>query len=229
MPSNKKRLVLSEIEIAKPQLRLSRSTKLYLILDAGVVSYDRLLSVLKTAVRCGAGIVQLLDKNGSAKDILSFCRQALKITAGRIPFIVNDRVDLALLSGANGVHLGQDDISCRQARRMMGPQALIGVSCQTYEHARKAQNDGADYVGFGSVFKTQTKPHRRPMDLKILRRVVAAMRIPVFPIGGISRSNMNVLTAIGIRRAAVCRDILLAKDPGRAVKELKQYLSEPWR
>jgi thiamine-phosphate pyrophosphorylase len=195
-----------------------------LILDAQVIGYDRLLSVLKTAVRCGAGIVQLRDKNGSAKDILSFCRQALKITAGRVLFIVNDRVDLAMLSGADGVHLGQDDISCRQARRMMGAQAMIGVSCQTLAHARKAQNDGADYIGFGSVFKTQTKPHRRPMDLKLLRRVVAEMRIPVFPIGGISRGNIDVLTAMGIQRAAVCRDILLAKDIGESIGEFKRIL-----
>ena len=209
MPSNKKRLA---------------GARLYLILDAQVIGYDHLWSVLKTAVRCGADIVQLRDKNGSAKDILSFCRQALKITAGRIPFIVNDRVDLALLSRADGVHLGQDDISYLEARRIMGPKAVIGISCQTYEHARKAQADGADYIGFGSVFKTQTKPHRRPMDLKLLWRVVAEMRIPVFPIGGISRSNIDVLTAIGIRRAAVCRDILLASNVGQAVKELKQLL-----
>ncbi len=198
--------------------------KLYLILDAQVIGYDRLLSVLKTAVRCGAGIVQLRDKNGSAKDILSFCRQALKITAGRILFIVNDRVDLAVLSGADGVHLGQDDISCSEARRMMGPKVVIGVSCQTYEHARKAQNQGADYIGFGSVFKTQTKPHRRPMDLKLLRRVVAEMRIPVFPIGGINRSNMGVLTVMGIQRAAVCRDILLAKDVGGSIEQFQKIL-----
>ena len=198
--------------------------KLYLILDAQVVWYDRLLSVLKTAVRCGAGIVQLRDKNGSAKDILSFCRQALKITAGRVLFIVNDRVDLACLSGAGGVHLGQDDISCRQARRMMGPKAMIGVSCQTYEHARKAQNEGADYIGFGSVFKTQTKPHRRPMDMKILRRVIGQMHVPVFPIGGINRSNVGVLTAMGIERAAVCRDILLAKDVGGSIEQFQKIL-----
>ncbi len=209
MPSNKKRLA---------------GARLYLILDAQVIGYDRLLSVLKTVVRCGVGIVQLRDKNGSAKNILSFCRQALKITAGRVPFIVNDRVDLAVLSGADGVHLGQDDISCCQARRMMGPKAMIGVSCQTFEHARKAQNEGADYIGFGSVFKTRTKPHRRPMDLDILRRVVGQTRIPVFPIGGISRENIGVLTAIGVRRAAVCRDILLAKDIGESIGEFKKIL-----
>ena len=198
--------------------------KLYLILDTQVAGHGRLLSVLKTAVRRGAGIVQLRDKNGSAKDILSFCRQALKITAGRIPFIVNDRVDLALLSRADGVHLGQDDISCRQARRVMGPKAMIGVSCQTLAHARKAQEEGADYIGFGSVFKTQTKPDRQSMDLKVLRRVVAEMRIPVFPIGGINRSNVGVLTAMGIERAAVCRDILLAKDVGGGIGKFKKIL-----
>ncbi len=224
MPSNKKRLVLSEIEIAKPQFRLSRSIRLYLILDAQVIGYDRLLSVLETAVRCGVSIVQLRDKNGSAKDILSFCRQALKITAGRVLFIVNDRVDLACLSGADGVHLGQDDVPCGQARRMMGPKAMIGVSCQTLAHARQAQKNGADYIGFGSVFKTQTKPDRRPMDLKLLRRVVAKMRIPVFPIGGISRKNIDILTAIGIKRAAICRDILLAKDVGGSIDQFQKIL-----
>ncbi len=209
MPSNKKRLA---------------GARLYLILDTQVIAYERLLRVLKAAVRAGVDIVQLRDKNGSAEDILSFCRQALKITAGRVPFIVNDRVDLAVLSGADGVHLGQDDISCCQARRMMGPKAMIGVSCQTWAQARKAQNEGADYIGFGSVFKTRTKPDRQPMDLDILRRVVGQTRVPVFPIGGISRSNIDVLTAIGIRRAAVCRDILLASNVGQAVEELKQLL-----
>ena len=213
---------------------------LYLILDAQaclpklnakatqrrqVISYDRLFLVLKAAVRFGVGIVQLRDKKGSARDILSFCRQALKITAGRTLFIVNDRVDLALLGKADGVHLGQEDIGYTQARQMMGPKAIIGVSCQTFEHARKAQADGADYIGFGSVFKTKTKPERNPMDLKLLRRVLSSTRVPVFPIGGISRKNIGVLTEIGVERAAICRDILLANKPGIAVNNLKVLLS----
>ncbi len=210
MPWNKKQLA---------------GSKLYLILDAQVVAYDRLLAVLKAAVRCGVDIVQLRDKNGAACDILSFCRQARKITAGRVALIVNDRVDLALLGGADGVHLGQQDAPCAQARRLMGSKAIIGISCQTLAHARKAQSDTADYIGFGSVFKTQTKPGRRPMDLGILRRVVGEIRVPVFPIGGISRSNIEILIKMGITRAAVCRDILLAKDPGKVVKELKQKLN----
>ena len=204
--------------------KLLNSAKLYLILDAQVVGYDRLFLILKAAVRGGVDIVQLRDKNGNVKDILSFCRKALKVTAGKALFIVNDRVDLALLSKADGVHLGQDDIACVEARRLMGPKAIIGVSCQTLAQARKAQKDGADYIGFGSVFKTKTKPGRQPMDLKILSRVIKEIKVPVFPIGGISRSNIETLTGIGVSRAAVCRDILLAKDVGGCVGELKKIL-----
>ncbi len=211
MPSNKKQLA---------------GAKLYLILDAQVLSHQRLFLVLKAAVRSGVGIVQLRDKNGSAKEILSFCRRALKVTAGKSLFIVNDRVDLALLSGADGVHLGQVDIACRDARKLMGHKAIIGVSCQSLIQARQAQAEGADYIGFGSVFKTKTKPERSPMDLKVLRRVIKEVDVPVYPIGGISRSNIDVLTGMGIHRAAVCRDILLAKDPGQVVKELTKMLNK---
>ena len=200
------------------------NSKLYLILDTQVLDYSALLRVLKESVRCGIDIVQLRDKFGSAKDILLFCSYAMKITGHRIPFILNDRVDLAILAGADGVHVGQDDITCADARRLMGNKAIIGVSCQTLAHARKAQKDGADYIGFGSVFKTLTKPERNPMDLKILRAVFGAMDIPVFPIGGINRKNLNELTSRGIGRAAVCRDILLAQDAGHVIKEFKQCL-----
>ncbi len=198
------------------------AAKLYLILDTEVLGPARLLQVLKDSVRAGIDIVQLRDKKSSARDILGFCRHILKITRHQIPFIVNDRADLALLSGADGLHVGQEDLSLPQARKLMGPRKLIGVSCQQSAHALKAQAQGADYIGFGSVFKTQTKPQRRAMDLTLLRRVLQQVQIPVFPIGGISRGNIQSLLPCGVRRAAVCRDILLAKDPGRAVREMKK-------
>ena len=200
-----------------------KNAKLYLILDAQVVDHARLLHILKDAVRFGVGIVQLRDKIGTAKDILVFCRHALKITRHKIPFIVNDRIDLALLSGADGIHLGQQDIPYAMARQMMGPKKIIGVSCQNLKHAMDAQRDGADYVGFGSVFKTKTKPERNPMDLKLLRDVLNTIEIPIFPIGGIGCGNIATLSKVGATRAAICRDILLAKNTGSAVKELKQY------
>jgi len=201
------------------------AAKLYLILDTQVLDYDDLLRVLKDSVRSGIDIVQLRDKKGSAKEILDFCRKALKITRHKIPFIVNDRADVALVSGADGLHVGQEDLTYLQARKMMGPSKIIGVSCQNLEHALKAQSQGADYIGFGSVFQTQTKPGRQAMDLDLLQKVIRRIKIPVFPIGGISRGNIGRLIPLGATRAAVCRDILLAKNVAQATKELKMFLS----
>jgi len=197
------------------------SAKLYLILDTQVLDYDQLLQVLKDSVRGGIDIVQLRDKKGSAQEILDFCGKVLKITRHKIPFIVNDRADLAFLSGADGLHVGQEDLDCRQARKMMGRSKIIGVSCQNFAQARKAQAQGADYIGFGSVFETQTKPGRQAMDLVLLQKVIKQIKIPVFPIGGISRRNIGRLIPWGVSRAAVCRDILLAKDTAQTVSALR--------
>jgi thiamine-phosphate pyrophosphorylase len=202
--------------------KLLAAAKLYLILDAQVLDYGDLLRVLKDTVRYGVDIVQLRDKKGSAKEILNFCGQILKVTRHQIPFIVNDRVDLALLSGADGVHVGQEDISCLQARHMMGARKIIGVSCQSLASALDAQRQGADYIGFGAVFKTQTKPDCKVMDLTLLRKMVKQVKIPLFPIGGISRGNIGRLIPLGVTRAAVCRDILLADNAGEAVREFKR-------
>ena len=201
-----------------------KNAKLYLILDAQVLDYKQLLAVLKDSVRFGVDVVQLRDKFGNAKDILSFCQQALRITKHKIPFIVNDRLDLAVLAKADGVHVGQEDVACRDARRFLGPKFLIGVSCQTLVQAQQAQRQGADYIGFGSVFKTLTKPERNPMDLNMLRSVLAKTKIPVFPIGGISRSNISNLKSIGVSRAAVCRDILLSSNRKEVIKEFLRVL-----
>ena len=201
-----------------------KNANLYLILDTQVLSYSDLLKALKPAVRGGVDLVQLRDKNGSAKDILDFCRYARKITAGKALFIVNDRVDLALLGDADGVHLGQEDISYAHARKFMGSKAIIGVSCQRLDQAKVAQDQGADYIGFGSVFKTQTKPERKAMNLELLENVLEMTQIPVFPIGGISRGNLSQLTVRGVRRVADCRDILLAKNIKETVGSLKNML-----
>lgn len=207
--------------------KLLNAAKLYLILDTQVLDYGDLLRVLKESVRWGIDSVQLRDKKGSAREILDFCRQVLKITKHHIPFIVNDRADLALLSGADGLHVGQEDIGCLQARRLMGRRKIIGVSCQSLACALKAQTQGADYIGFGSVFQTHTKPGRKAMDLDLLQKVIKRVEIPIFPIGGISRENIGQLIPLGVRRVAVCRDILLAQNPGQAVRELKDRCSVP--
>jgi len=205
--------------------KLLAAAKLYLVLDTQVLDYEPLLQLLKDSVRGGIDIVQLRDKKGSTKEILDFCRKVLKITRHKIPFIVNDRADLAFFSGADGLHLGQEDLEYSLALRMLGKNKIIGVSCQTLDQALKAQAQGADYIGFGSVFQTQTKPGRQVMDLNLLQKVIRQVKIPIFPIGGISRRNIGQLIPLGVKRVAVCRDILLAKDVCRAVRDLKRATS----
>lgn len=198
--------------------------RLYLILDAQVNSYQELIEILKQSVLSGVDIVQLRDKKGSARDILAFAQKARKITKDMIPFIINDRVDIALISDVSGVHLGQEDISLPDARRLLGEGKIIGVSCQTKAHVRRAIREGADYVGFGSVFLTQTKPDRSAMDLGLLSDVGQTCTIPLFAIGGIGIDNVGRLRELGIHRVAVCRDICLAKSASIAVKRMSRIL-----
>ncbi len=191
---------------------LLKNSKLYLILDRQVNSYDELFEIFKKGFRAGIKIFQIRDKFGSAKEIEKFSKKAIVISKDRVLFIVNDRVDLALISRSSGVHLGQDDLSLTDARKLMGSKAIIGVSCQTMKQALSAEKNGANYIGFGSVFKTKTKPLRDSMNLDLLKRIYKRIKIPVFAIGGISLKNIEKLRLLGVDRVAVCRDICLSEN-----------------
>ena len=201
-----------------------KDSKLYLILDTQVADYGRLLTIARKVVGHGVDMIQLRDKKGLAKDILNFSYRLNRLLKNRIPYIINDRVDLALAAGASGIHLGQEDLPIKTARRIFGKKMIIGASCQTLGQAQEAQRDGADYIGFGSVFKTLTKPHRRPMDLIQLAEVVHKIKIPVFAIGGIDNQNLSLVQKIGVRRVAVCRAICHVRDVAQAAMFFKESL-----
>ena len=204
---------------------LLRKAELYLILDRQVNDDGRLLEIARESIRHGVDIIQLRDKLGTARDTLKCFRDILRAVNGRVPVIINDRVDLAIASGAAGVHLGQEDVPVKEARRMLGLNTLIGVSCQSYEHARQAQREGADYIGFGSVFRTLTKPERNPMNLDLLKRVIRQVSVPVFAIGGIDAQNIADLRTIGVKHFAVCRAICKARNIKEATSNLKNEIS----
>jgi len=198
--------------------------RLYCVLDAGVVAYDQLFDILDRSAEEGVDIFQIRDKNGSNEDIEKFARKAMQRLNGRCLFIVNDRVEVALAVGADGVHVGQDDDRVETVRSRVGNQFIIGTSCQTLAQAQEAQACGADYIGFGSVFKTQTKPDRNPMDLRVLRDVLQKIAIPVFPIGGITLENCDQIKQVGARRLAVTREICLAGDVEHVTQALRKKL-----
>ena len=202
----------------KERRRRLQAARVYLVLDTQVCEYSRLFQIAKQAVRTGVGIVQLRDKNGRLSDILRWSEKFSCYLKDKALFIVNDRLDVAMAVDADGVHLGQEDFPVSAARRVLGWQRLIGVSCQSRNHVMVAEKDGADYIGFGSINKTLTKPDRLPMDRRILQQVLTKARIPIFPIGGITSSNGQELFDLGARRVAVTRAICLAEDAGAAVK-----------
>lgn len=195
----------------------------YCVLDAAVAGYDRLFDILKYAAEAGVDIFQIRDKNGSDQEIIDFAGQSVAWLNGRAVFIVNDRPHAALQSKADGVHVGQDDSTPDAVRDILGPEKIIGVSCQTLAQARQAQNDHADYIGFGSVFTTQTKPDRQPMDLNLLAEVLREVTIPVFPIGGITAGRCALLKNYGVTRIAVTRAICQAKNVFEEVRALRKH------
>ena len=164
-------------------------------------------------------MLQLRDKISTKPDIL---KSALKF-AGRLArsntlFILNDHPDLALLSGADGVHLGQEDMPLEKARLILGKDKIIGVSCHNLRQALKAQKQGADYIGIGPIYASATKPDYKPIGLKVLKQLKGKIKIPYFAIGSINKSNIGKIVSSGARRVAVCRAAAEAKE---LLKELQ--------
>ncbi len=199
--------------------------KIYLILDRDVAGFEALFETARQAVAGGIDIIQLRDKQSSAKAIFDFSKKLVKLLKGRVPFILNDRADLASASGADGVHVGQDDLPVSLARKILGPQAIIGTSCQKWPQLKNAVHEGADYIGFGSVFKTKTKPDREPMDLNLLTVAIRKTPLPIFAIGGIDLKKAQILKTQGINRIAVCRAICEAPSPLEATKRFLKVMS----
>jgi thiamine-phosphate pyrophosphorylase len=190
-----------------------RRARLYLICD------DRPDDFVERALRGGVDIVQLRIKDGSDDAILAAARRLARVCArhGAL-FVVNDRPDLAIEAGADGVHVGQDDIPVEQARKVVGAARLVGLS--THSPAQIDAAAGVDYIGVGPVHATPTKPGRAPVGLDLVRYAARNAQVPFFAIGGIDRSNVDAVRAAGAERIAVVRALTEAEDPGAAAARL---------
>jgi len=196
----------------KLRKNLLRRSRLYLILDKAVIS----------SVSCSKiGIIQLRDKVSDKAFILSSAiKLARRLSKTKTLFIVNDYIDIAILSGSDGVHLGQGDLPLKAARSLIGKDKIIGISCHNLRQALKAQREGADYIGIGPIYKTATKLGVKPIGLIALRQLKGKIKIPYFAIGNIHGGNINEILATGARRIAVCRAILKDNNPSRAASKL---------
>ena len=191
-----------------------------------VITPDRdaesVVAIAEAALHGGADVIQLRHKSMARGELLGLARRLRALTEGAL-FIVNDHVDIAVLSEADGVHLGADDLSVAAARRAAAG-LIIGASASTPDAARVAVASGADYIGSGPAFATPVKTTKRVIGPRGVADVAAAVDVPVFAIGGIEESNLAQLTALGVRRACVIRAVGDAADPASAARRLRAML-----
>ncbi len=200
------------------------SARLYVLVD-GRESDDALARLIDTLVAAEVDVIQLRDKRLADRQLLARARVVRRRTSGsNTLFIMNDRPDIACLADADGVHVGQEELSVKEARTIVGPDALVGVSTHSVEQAREAVLDGANYIGVGPVFPSRTKEFAQFPGLELLRAVNAEIRLPAFAIGGISADNIAEVRACGFSRVAVSCAVTESAAPGDAVRELKQRL-----
>ncbi|MGN0162616.1 MAG: thiamine phosphate synthase [Candidatus Ornithomonoglobus sp.] len=181
--------------------------RLYAITDRGLIQRS-LGEDIEAAVKGGAGLIQLREKNISDEKYIEYAEEALAVCRKyNVPLIINDNIEVCIKSGADGVHLGQGDASPADARRILGSGAIIGVTAKTALQAQKAYSDGADYIGSGAVFGTVTKGDAKKMSIDTLKEITAVSKLPVYAIGGINIDNVQELKGSGVYGIAVVSGI----------------------
>jgi thiamine-phosphate diphosphorylase len=201
--------------------------RLYVITDERLGRGRSHLRIAEEAIRGGADVIQLRDKEASGGRLYEIALALRNVTReANVPFIVNDRLDIALAVGADGVHVGRDDLPASVVRRLLGPGRILGVSAETAEEAVAAEADGADYVGVGPIFEARgTKEDAgEPVGLSRIAQVRSRCRLPIVAIGGITAENARRVREAGADAAAVISAVAAADDIARAARELKLRL-----
>lgn len=194
---------------------------LYAVTDRAWVGTKSLYEQVKEALENGITCVQLREKELDESDFLKEAKQISTLCKEyKVPFIVNDNVNIAIACKADGIHIGQEDMELTNVRKLVGEDMIIGVSAHTVEEAIKAQEDGADYIGIGAVFATSTKTDVDVLSFDTLKSICEAVDIPTVAIGGIKKDNICKLKGSGIDGVAVVSAIFAAKDIATATKEL---------
>jgi thiamine-phosphate pyrophosphorylase len=202
-----------------------QEARLYGILDLGYVSEDNALAVARKMLEGGVQLLQLRAKSRSPQEMRSLALDLAPLCgAHQVPFILNDHPELVSETGADGAHVGQDDVSVAEARALAGEHAIIGKSTHSVAQALAAEREGADYIGFGPLFATPTKPDYPQIGLNEIMQAQRLVSLPVFCIGGIKRENLPGVLAAGARRVVIVSGILQAPDPQAYCKACRGLL-----
>jgi thiamine-phosphate pyrophosphorylase len=205
------------------------NSMLYTILDTKVISENKLdiLNLADKLCKYGVDILQLRDKELCDRELLKLSQKLCKIIRKRRKiFIVNDRVDITYLCGADGLHLGKDDIPTSEARKILGRKKIIGKTIHSLAELTILQREKVDYLSIGPVFATKTKPMLPPLRKTQLRNMFNKARKSTFAIGGINLYNIKSLLSLGIQNVAICRGIILAKNLKNTVEKFRECLQK---
>lgn len=204
-----------------------RDFRLYVITGEKFHPGRNYVEVMEEAIRGGADCIQLREKNKTKKELLEMARRLRELTDRyAVPFIVNDHVDIALAVNADGVHLGQDDLPLEEARRILGPDKMIGISTHKLEEALAAERNGADYIGVGPVFPTDTKEDVvDPVGIQYVDEVVRNISIPFVAIGGIKLHNVDEVLQAGAQRICIVSAVVGADDVRGAAQAFRNKLN----
>lgn len=199
---------------------MNMKDELYLVTDEST-QVEALLNIVEDAVKGGVTMVQLREKNSTGKDFYDKAKK-LKAVLDRydVPLFINDRIDIALAVDASGVHIGQKDLPLLVVKEMLPSSMIVGISVSTVEQAKEAEKNGADYIGVGAVFPTETKKDARVLPSGRLSAIIEAVNIPAFAIGGIKPENIHTLKKQGLAGVSVVSAIMGAEQPERAASEL---------
>ena len=187
--------------------------KLYLVTNRYQDSLENFLEKVETACRSGVTIVQLREKNLTTNQYYQLAKQVKEITdAYQVPLIIDDRLDICLAVDAAGLHIGDDELPVSVARKVLGPEKILGVTAKTVKRALEAETSGADYLGTGAIFPTTTKENAPITLISTLKTICQTVAIPVVAIGGLTSENIDQLIGTGIAGVAVVRDLMQAED-----------------
>ena len=187
--------------------------RLYLVTNRYQDSLENFLEKVETACRSGVTIVQLREKNLTTNQYYQLAKQVKEITdAYQVPLIIDDRLDVCLAVDAAGLHIGDDELPVSVARKVLGPEKILGVTAKTVKRALEAETSGADYLGTGAIFPTTTKENAPITLISTLKTICQTVAIPVVAIGGLTSENIDQLIGTGIAGVAVVRDLMQAED-----------------
>ena len=190
-----------------------KALRLYLVTNRYQDSLESFLEKVETACRSGVTIIQLREKNLTTNQYYQLAKQVKEITdAYQVPLIIDDRLDVCLAVDAAGLHIGDDELPVSVARKVLGPEKILGVTAKTVKRALEAEEGGADYLGTGAIFPTTTKENAPITLISTLKTICQRVTIPVVAIGGLTSENIDQLIGTGIAGIAVVRDLMQAED-----------------